>query len=404
MRNIDFDYLASGLSALSRIPIRVYRSGELEAFHDPSEFSTDPASIYTENLLNAKHKVSYFITPYEHFYGIIKCEEYTLILGPTFQMSPSRGKIKDYMFELGIKENFTEAYMRLLDSITPMPLELFLHELCLIYYFITEEKLSLTDVALYDSEIFFSENNSVSTEVETHVKKAHSTIDDYADMSEVYGHTTVEFERRLISYVENGDLTGLQDFFHNTASGRAGKVAPTYLRQTKNIFITSTTLISRAAIRGGLPAEEALTLSDQYIQHAENYNNPEQIMNLQYHMVLDYTSLVQKLKQGSRYDKFIRNIIRYIREHLTDDLSVETMAKDLYVNRTYLSTKFKKETGYTLTEYIQMQRIDKAKELLLQTDRSILEIATYLGFSSQGYFQNVFKKQTGLTPKEFRNQ
>ena len=285
-----------------------------------------------------------------------------------------------------------------------MPLELFLHELCLIYYFITEEKLSLTDVALYDSEIFFSENNSVSTEVETHVKKAHSTIDDYADMSEVYGHTTVEFERRLISYVENGDLTGLQDFFHNTASGRAGKVAPTYLRQTKNIFITSTTLISRAAIRGGLPAEEALTLSDQYIQHAENYNNPEQIMNLQYHMVLDYTSLVQKLKQGSRYDKFIRNIIRYIREHLTDDLSVETMAKDLYVNRTYLSTKFKKETGYTLTEYIQMQRIDKAKELLLQTDRSILEIATYLGFSSQGYFQNVFKKQTGLTPKEFRNQ
>lgn len=58
----------------------------------------------------------------------------------------------------------------------------------------------------------------------------------------------------------------------------------------------------------------------------------------------------------------------------------------------------------TLSQYIQEQKIEKAKSLLKTTDRSILEIATYLGFSSQGYFQNVFKKLTGMTPKEYRNQ
>ena len=80
------------------------------------------------------------------------------------------------------------------------------------------------------------------------------------------------------------------------------------------------------------------------------------------------------------------------------------MAQDLFLSRSYLSTKFKKETGMTLSQYIQEQKIEKAKSLLKTTDRSILEIATYLGFSSQGYFQNVFKKLTGMTPKEYRNQ
>ena len=74
------------------------------------------------------------------------------------------------------------------------------------------------------------------------------------------------------------------------------------------------------------------------------------------------------------------------------------------MSRRYLSTKFKKETGMTLSQYIQEQKIGKAKSLLKSTDRSILEIATYLGFSSQGYFQNVFKKLTGMTPKDYRNQ
>ena len=111
-----------------------------------------------------------------------------------------------------------------------------------------------------------------------------------------------------------------------------------------------------------------------------------------------------RIKKGDRYDKFMRSVTGYIREHLTEEFSVDQMAQDLFLSRSYLSTKFKKETGMTLSQYIQEQKIEKAKSLLKTTDRSILEIATYLGFSSQGYFQNVFKKLTGMTPKEYRNQ
>ncbi|MCR5145200.1 MAG: AraC family transcriptional regulator [Lachnospiraceae bacterium] len=245
---------------------------------------------------------------------------------------------------------------------------------------------------------------SFNKETNDRISKVHKTIDDYVIASQADYHNTIDFEQNMLQYIETGDIESLNKYFEFHSAGNVGNVASSYLRQVKNIFITTATLVSRAAIRGGLPTDEALSLSDQYIQHAENYNNAEQIMNLQYHMVLDYASLVAKIRQGARHNKFIRTVISYIREHLTDELNVETMAQDLYVNRSYLSTKFKKETGTTLSAYIQNQKIDKSKELLLMTDRSILEIATYLGFSSQGYFQNVFKKQTGLTPKEFREK
>ena len=65
--------------------------------------------------------------------------------------------------------------------------------------------------------------------------------------------------------------------------------------------------------------------------------------------------------------------------------------------------KFKKETGYEVGAFITKCKIDEAKSLLRFTDRSISEISSYLAFSSQPYFQTVFRKVTGMTPLQYRN-
>ena len=382
MREIDFEYIANQISSLTRIPIRVYIDNEPVLYSDGAHFPKDPATPFLESLMSIEQAVSYYITPYEQFYGIINCSNVRFIIGPTYQMAPSREKIREFMFLLDLKENYMELYQRLMQNITPMPLELFLRELCLIYYFISEEKIELSDISVIKSD------------------EPSLTFDDDAYSEE---HTTYEFETRMLNLVKNGDMNGLLELVKNSSTGRPGKVAKTYLRQLKNIFISTATLVSRAAILGGLPTEEALSLSDRYIQHCENHTEPEQIMNLQYHMVLDYTSLVAKLKNGTEYNKFLRTVTGYIREHLSDKITVEQMAKDLFISRSYLSTRFKKETGETLSSYIQRQQIERAKEYLKNTSKSILEISTCLGFSSQGYFQNVFKKHTGMTPKDFRD-
>lgn len=398
MRNIDYEYIANNISSLSRIPIRVYQNRDRIIYCNTSCFPKDPADPLIDKFLSINHEISYYITPYDQFYGIIRNNSFTFIIGPSFQIMPTRDKIRDFMFELDIKKNYMEVFQNFINNITSMPLELFLHELCLIYYFISEKKIELSDIVIYDSNASISAQNNVLKE--TLPPLLANEVQDFS-YSE---HTAYSFEAELLLFVEHGDLDGLLDYFREHSFGRSGKVAQTYLRQVKNIFIASATLVSRAAIRGGLPPEEALSLSDRYIQHSEQHSNPDQVMNLQYNMVLDYTSLVAKFHNGDENDKFLRSVKRYIREHLLTNLSVDQMAKDLFVSRSYLSTKFKKETGMTLSSYIQEQQIACAKEFLKNTNNSILDISIYLGFSSQGYFQNVFKKHTGMTPKEYREQ
>lgn len=181
-------------------------------------------------------------------------------------------------------------------------------------------------------------------------------------------------------------------------------MADSYLRQLKNIFISSVTLVSRAAIEGGLPEQDAFALSDRYVQHCEKYNDAGQILNLQYHMVLDYASLVREITNGTNSSAFLRPIITYVQEHITETITVDALAKVLCLSPNYLSSKFRQESGITFSQFVTQQKIKKAKEYLKYTNRSILEISTFLGFSSQGYFQNVFKKVTGMTPREFRKK
>ena len=79
------------------------------------------------------------------------------------------------------------------------------------------------------------------------------------------------------------------------------------------------------------------------------------------------------------------------------------MAEELYLSRPYLSAKFKRETGQTLTDYILREKTEEAKRLLRWSDKSASAIASYLGFSSHGHFIKVFKKYAGLTPQEYRD-
>ena len=96
--------------------------------------------------------------------------------------------------------------------------------------------------------------------------------------------------------------------------------------------------------------------------------------------------------------------IDYIRSHVQESLTVESIADALSLNSSYLSKLFKQEMGITLSRYIRNQKIDVACSMLRHLDESSLSIANYLGFSSQSHFIQVFKKTTGMTPEEYRRK
>ena len=100
----------------------------------------------------------------------------------------------------------------------------------------------------------------------------------------------------------------------------------------------------------------------------------------------------------------VRMAIQYIQEHYRQSLSLGQIAEAVYLHPTYLSNLFKKQTGYAVVDYINTFRIQRAKDLLKDPRNRIYWIVEQVGFSNQRYFSAVFKKNTGLTPMQYRQQ
>lgn len=102
------------------------------------------------------------------------------------------------------------------------------------------------------------------------------------------------------------------------------------------------------------------------------------------------------------YEKTIKDVIVYIDNHYTDDISLEYLEKKFFIDLSYLSKLFKKETGKTYLQYITEKRIEKAKELMNNTDLNIYEIASKVSYNNAKYFSQLFKKVEGISPSEYR--
>ncbi len=95
----------------------------------------------------------------------------------------------------------------------------------------------------------------------------------------------------------------------------------------------------------------------------------------------------------------------YIRKRFRENLMIQEIAENFHINPTYLSRTFKEIYGMTPTRYIQDQRINLAKRLLLQyADMEVKEISSFIGYTDQNYFSRVFKKEAGLSPLEYRHK
>lgn len=106
-------------------------------------------------------------------------------------------------------------------------------------------------------------------------------------------------------------------------------------------------------------------------------------------------------KYNSDSARIIEKAIRYIRDHLHADLSVSYCARQVHLSGSYFANLFKKMTGTTFHQFVTQERIEQAKKMLL-ADMQVQEIAEALGYEERRYFTEVFKKQVGMTPSEFR--
>ncbi len=151
-------------------------------------------------------------------------------------------------------------------------------------------------------------------------------------------------------------------------------------------------------------------MSDVFIRKFEEVSDPVMLTNLMHQFEYRYTEMVAELKQqkkGSRrkdQNPRIDACKDYIFKHLHEKIRVQDIAEQLYLNANYLSEIFKNHEGITITEFILREKVNLTKNLLTYSPYSYIEIATYLGFSSQSHLGKVFKKWTGMTLRQYRDQ
>lgn len=214
-----------------------------------------------------------------------------------------------------------------------------------------------------------------------------------------------EFEKYMV--IQSGNVEEVRKNFAkirpNFMSGK-GKLSEDPVRNVMYHFVTSVALTSRICVEGGLSHDEAYTLSDIYIQKADKCSSCEQIIDIFEEMQVDFAGRMRELKKTNATSIHIRKCIDYIYEHLHEKLTINELAEFSDLNASYLSKLFLKETGVSVKTFIINAKIDTAKNMLKHSDFSYLDISLALGFSTQSAFISVFKKNTGMTPKQYREK
>jgi YesN/AraC family two-component response regulator len=186
-----------------------------------------------------------------------------------------------------------------------------------------------------------------------------------------------------------------QDFFYDTSGNKDA------LRSLKNHFIGLCSLLCHNVIRSGVSPYTAKAKTKAFINLIEKASSITEVTAIKKDIIKGYSKQVSSLVKVE--DTCIKKALNYIHNHLGENITLEQVANEVCLSKCYFCSQFKKETKMTFSTYLNHIRIERSKFLLKHSDKSILDIAISLGFSSQSYFSSQFKKHTKLSPKKYRS-
>lgn len=124
------------------------------------------------------------------------------------------------------------------------------------------------------------------------------------------------------------------------------------------------------------------------------YYSKEKCINMLNYILLE----LWELSQLTSNNEHVLKILHYIEEHITENLSLQTISAQMNLSREYTSYIFKKEMGKTLTAYVNERKLLLARDLISDGSMTLTDIASYLGYENYNYFSRCFKKNLGITP------
>lgn len=232
--------------------------------------------------------------------------------------------------------------------------------------------------------------------------------DDARDPEEIMLHMKsmedrYTYENELMDVVSKGLSHRAEMMLNNFSKMAVEQRSSDDVRNVKNYCIICNTLMRKAAERGGVHPMHLDSTSSMIARRIEAVSSFNDGKNLMKDTANIYCRLVKKYS-ANQYAPFVRKTVAYIESDLSGDLSLGALAALLNINASYLSTLFHKETGKTVTEFVNEKRMELASRLLRTTQLQIQTIAQHCGMSDVNYFSKIFKKHYGVTPRQYREE
>lgn len=212
-----------------------------------------------------------------------------------------------------------------------------------------------------------------------------------------------ESENRLMQVVSQGRSHAAELMLANFSQAALEQRTADPSRNVKNYTIILNTLMRKAVENGGVHPIYIDRLSSDFAVRLEALSTWKDFADLWQEMARKYCLLVKK-HANKEYSPLVQKVLARVDFDLAADLSLKANAEVLNVNASYLSSLFKRETGTTLTDYVNRKRVEHAIFLLNTTVLSISAVGQRCGIQDDNYFTKIFKKYTNKTPKQYRQE
>ncbi len=218
-----------------------------------------------------------------------------------------------------------------------------------------------------------------------------------------YQHPPYALERKLIASIKQMDEKSSVDTLRQINRHERACLADSQLRSTKDSLIGSCVLFTRAVIEEGVDSESAFGLSDACIRKIEEFTTVSQTEQFEYEMLQRFIRLLKE-SERNEYSPVVSRAIAYIKQNIQHKMTLQNIADTVGIHPNYLSSVFRREVGMSITTFIEQQKSEAIRTLLLETSLSLTDIAFTFEFSSVAYFSGFFKKHFGVSPLKYRRQ
>lgn len=209
-------------------------------------------------------------------------------------------------------------------------------------------------------------------------------------------------EKKLITMISLGDKNGAQkvlsEILAHTFFATGAKFELVKARVLELVVV-----LSRAALHGGADPNQIFGMNFTYLNQINNFSSIEQLTLWMSRIIDKFTECVFDLQDVKHIDVIYKSI-EYIRRNYMKKVTLDEVSENAALSPSYFSRIFKKEMKTSFNSYLNNVRIEMSKQLLLDEDIPLSDIAMLVGFEHQSYYSKIFKQNTGVSPRQYREK